>query len=332
MTLLSIRGLSVDIPVEGGRVSAVRGLSLQADRGEVLGIVGESGSGKTVACSAVLGLVPPGSRVAGSIRLDGREMVGASRADLRRLRGSAVGMIFQDPAAALNPVVRVGVQVAEAYRAHHRVPRRAAWDEAVAALDRVGIPQARLRADAFPHEFSGGMLQRVMIAMAIINEPALIVADEPTSALDVTVQAQVLATLLELTQRLGAAMLLISHDLGLVGQAADRMLVMYAGRAVEVAGAGEVIAHPRMPYTAGLLGSISPGDQDRLVPIPGAPPLMVEPPTGCPFAPRCPLASQVCRDEPGLLDTDRPGHPSACHHWRAVAAAPDPRALFRGAR
>jgi peptide/nickel transport system ATP-binding protein len=316
--LLSVRDLSVAIPTQDGLVRAVRGVSLELARGEVLGIVGESGSGKTMTGLALLGLQPRSARVTGGVALSGRQLLGASSATLRRLRGREVVMIFQDPLSALNPVATVGAQLAEAYRAHHRVPHRAAWHEAVAALDRVGIPQAAVRAGSYPHEFSGGMRQRVVIAMAIINEPALIIADEPTSALDVTVQADVLATLLELTARVGAAMLLISHDLAVVARTADRVQVMYAGRIVEQGATREVIAHPRHPYTAGLLGSISPDAGGRLTAIPGAPPSMINLPPGCPFAPRCPLADAVCAQEPGLLDTDRPAHPSACHHWERL--------------
>ena len=330
--ILSVTDLSVDFPTEDGVVHAVRGISYSLAEREVLSIVGESGSGKSVSSMAILGLLPDSARIKGSIKLGDKELVGAPAKETRSLRGNRMAMIFQDPMTAMNPVYKVGDQLAEAYRAHHRVAKKVAWQEAVKALDTVGIPQAEQRANSYPHEFSGGMRQRAMIAMAIINDPEIIFADEPTTALDVTVQAQILETLIEVKDRVNAAVVLITHDLGVVANMAHRVLVMYAGRAVETAGVDDLFAHPRHPYTAGLLGSIPSleGDSDRLTPIKGTPPSLINLPTGCPFSPRCPLADAACGVEPPLERTDRAGHNSACHHWRKVAETPDPRALYRG--
>jgi peptide/nickel transport system ATP-binding protein len=329
--ILRVDDLSVDFPTDDGVVHAVRGVSYRLHEREVLGIVGESGSGKSVSSLAVMGLLPGSARIRGSIQVDGDELVGASPAATRRLRGSTLAMIFQDPMTAMNPVHKVGAQLAEAYRAHHRVTKRVAWAKAVEALDIVGIPQPASRADNYPHEFSGGMRQRAMIAMAIINDPEIIFADEPTTALDVTVQAQILETLVEVKDRVNAAVVLITHDLGVVANMAHRVLVMYAGKAVETADVVDLYAHPRHPYTAGLLGSIPSleGRDDRLTPIRGTPPSLINMPPGCPFQPRCPLADEICLQEPPLLETDRPEHRSACHHWETVAASPDPRNFFR---
>jgi peptide/nickel transport system ATP-binding protein len=330
-TILEVSDLTVEFPTEDGAVRAVRGVSYSLAEREVLSIVGESGSGKSVSSLAVMGLLPPTARVKGSITFDGKELVGASARYKQSLRGNRIAMIFQDPMTAMNPVYKVGDQLAEAYRAHHRVTKRVAWTKAVEALDLVGIPQAEQRAESYPHEFSGGMRQRAMIAMAIINDPEVIFADEPTTALDVTVQAQILETLLEVKDRVNAAVILITHDLGVVANMAHKVLVMYAGRAVETAPVADLFDHPRHPYTAGLLGSLPTleGGGGRLTPIRGTPPSLINLPQGCPFRPRCPLATAECRIEPPLLETDRPGHRSACHHWQPVADAPDPRSFFR---
>ena len=330
--ILRVEDLTVDFPTEDGVVRAVRGISYTLREREVIGVVGESGSGKSVSSMAVMGLLPGSARVRGSILFDGRELIGAPSSTIRRLRGNRMAMIFQDPMTAMNPVHKVGDQLAEAYRAHHRVAKRVAWSKAVETLEVVGIPQPESRAESYPHEFSGGMRQRAMIAMAIINEPEIIFADEPTTALDVTVQAQIMETLVEVKDRVNAAVVLITHDLGVVANMADRVLVMYAGRAVEAADVSDLYAHPRHPYTAGLLGSIPSlaGGEGRLTPIRGTPPSLINMPAGCPFAPRCPLADEACAVEPPLLDTERPRHTSACHHWRQVAQAADPRTLFRG--
>ncbi|WP_308187690.1 ABC transporter ATP-binding protein [Pseudonocardia abyssalis] len=315
--VLSVRDLSVSFPSEAGRVDAVRGLSYDVAPGEVLGIVGESGSGKSVSSMAVMGLLPGQARVTGSVRFRDTELLGRSDAELSEIRGRRVAMVFQDPLSALTPVHTVGAQIVEALRIHRRgMSKTDARARAIELLDLVGIPHARDRVSAFPHEFSGGMRQRAVIAMAIANDPDLIIADEPTTALDVTVQAQVLDVLRTAREVTGAGIVLITHDLGVVAGVADRVLVMYAGRAVETAPVDELYEYPRMPYTLGLLGSIprlDAGPRQPLVPIEGQPPSLAELPPGCPFEPRCPLAVDLCRETEPTLDAVRPGHHAACH-------------------
>jgi oligopeptide/dipeptide ABC transporter ATP-binding protein len=315
--VLEVTDLRVSFPAEKGtRLEAVRGLSYQVRRGETLAIVGESGSGKSVSSLAVVGLLPSDARVSGSVRFDGRELLGLDDKQMSRVRGAGIAMVFQDPLSALTPVYRVGEAIAAAIRVHRDVSQRAAARRAVELLELVGIPDPARRAQAFPHEFSGGMRQRVMIAMAIANDPDVIVADEPTTALDVTVQAQILEVLATAKQATGAAIVLITHDLGVVAGFADRATVMYAGRPVETATVEELFAAPRMPYTAGLLGSLprlDAGRGARLRSIPGAPPSLSELTTGCPFAPRCEFVIDRCREtEPELLEIGR-GRAAACH-------------------
>ena len=332
--LLRVEGLNVDFPTEDGVVQAVRGVSYSLQEREVLAIVGESGSGKSVSAMALMGLLPRTAQITGSIKYRDEEVLAMSPKRARSMRGRNIAMIFQDPMTAMNPVYTVGDQLAEAYRSHHHVARKVALQKAEEMLDRVGIPQAKDRVRAYPHEFSGGMRQRAMIAMAIINNPDIIVADEPTTALDVTVQAQILETLVDVKDSVDAAVILITHDLGVVAGMAHRVLVMYAGRAVERAEVEDIYRHPRMPYTAGLLGSIPALDSagGRLHPITGAPPSLINVPPGCPFSPRCPLATAVCeREEPALLPTDLPHQEVACHHWEQVAAMDDPTLMFRSA-
>jgi peptide/nickel transport system ATP-binding protein len=321
MSLLQVEGLSVTFPSEEGEVHAVRDVSFAVEPGEVLGVVGESGSGKSVSLMAVPRLLPNSARVTGSIRFDGAELVGAGQEMLRGLRGAEIAMIFQDPMSSLNPVHTVGRQIAEARRAHGGVSKDEAWSDAVAALALVDIPQPETRAKQYPHEFSGGMRQRAMIAMAMVNKPRLIIADEPTTALDVTVQAQVLEVLDQVRVESGASMVLVSHDLGVVAGAVDRVQVMYGGTIVETGPTEEVFARPRMPYTVGLLSSLPGVDQigRRLHPIPGAPPSLVSLPPGCSFAPRCPIAEDACREaEPELVavGTD---HRTRCRRWEVLA-------------
>ncbi len=300
-------------------MSAVRGISYHVHPGEVLGIVGESGSGKSVSSLAVMGLLPENARVTGSVRFRGRDLIGLSDREMSDVRGRRISMIFQDPLSALTPVYAVGDQIAEAVLAHNDVTRQAAHARAVELLALAGIPNATRRASAFPHEFSGGMRQRVMIAMAMANQPDLIIADEPTTALDVTIQAQILDVLRTAKEATGAAVVLITHDLGVVAGFADRVAVMYAGRIVEIGDVDDVFYRPRMPYTLGLLGSIPRldiGRRQRLTPIEGSPPSLVHLPSGCPFWPRCPLRIQKCVEvEPALLPI--PGHDAshraACH-------------------
>ncbi|MDF2711122.1 MAG: dipeptide transporter ATP-binding protein, partial [Nonomuraea muscovyensis] len=314
-----------DLNVWFGDVHAVRGVGYEVRPGEVLGIVGESGSGKSVTSAAVMGLLPRGARVTGSVRLHGRELVGAREKELTALRGRAISMVFQDPLSALTPVYRVGDQIAEAVRVHQRVTKEQALVKAVALLDLVGIPSPAQRALAFPHEFSGGMRQRVVIAMAIANDPDVIICDEPTTALDVTVQAQVLEVLKTAQRETGAAIVMITHDLGVVAGFADRVMVMYAGRPVEVGDVDDVYYRPRMPYTVGLLGSIPRVDRDGrrpLAPIEGSPPSPAALPPGCPFAPRCELRAPVCDEaEPPLFDVG-PGHRAACVRWEEAGPRP----------
>ncbi|WP_028937556.1 ABC transporter ATP-binding protein [Pseudonocardia spinosispora] len=330
MSLLEVEDLSVDFGTDDGVVHAVRNVSFSLESGEVLGIVGESGCGKSVSASAIMGLLPRTATVHGSIRLGGQEMVGRSAKELRTLRGNRVAMIFQDPMTSLNPVLQVGWQLAEAYRAHHKVSGKVARAKAVEALDQVGIPQPDRRAKQYPHEFSGGMRQRAMIAMALINEPELIIADEPTTALDVTVQAQILDTLLRLSTGSGASIMLITHDLGVVAGTANRVQVMYGGTVVETASVDELFAHPRMPYTVGLLGSVPNPDQvgKRLTPIHGAPPSPLHLPPGCSFGPRCPLVHAGCLEsEPQLFDVGT-DHWSRCYRWNELSGDRTARELF----
>ncbi|MGK5556219.1 ABC transporter ATP-binding protein, partial [Actinomadura kijaniata] len=327
MTVLEVRDLRVTYP---RGVRAVRGVDLSVGRGEVLGIVGESGSGKSALALATLGLLPPGTRVEGSVRLRGRELLGRSDAELSRVRGKDLAMVFQDPLSALTPVHPVGDQIAETIRVHAGATRPAARARAVELLELVGIPDAARRARAYPHEFSGGMRQRVMIAMAIANDPLAIVCDEPTTALDVTIQAQVLEVLRTAKEATGAAIVLITHDLGVVAGFADRVMVMYAGRAVETGPVAEVYARPRMPYTIGLLQSLPRIEPDapRPVPIDGAGGISAGglPATGCPFAPRCPVAVPRCADaEPPPVPVGTPAHTAACVNLDATG---DPARVF----
>ncbi len=329
--LLKVENLSVDFPTDDGTVHAVRDVSFALGAGEVLGIVGESGSGKSVSSMAIMGLLPKTAQVGGSIRFKGAELVGRTYKQMQPVRGNGISMIFQDPMTSLNPVYTVGWQLAEAYRAHHDVSKKASWAKAVESLELVGIPQPDRRASQYPHEFSGGMRQRAMIAMAIINDPDVIIADEPTTALDVTVQAQILDTLLRIRDETSAGIMIITHDLGVVAGMVDRVQVMYGGTVVEQGGVDEVFEAQRMPYTVGLLGSI-PNPQllgKRLTPIKGAPPSLMNLPQGCSFSPRCPLVVDECRvTEPELLETDRHGHFARCHRSAHLATVEHPQKLF----
>ena len=315
--LLQVDDLRVTFPSEDGNVLAVRGVSYEVHRGEVFGIVGESGSGKSVSTMALMGLLPTTAKIEGSARYLGNELIGQRDREVRKYRGNDIAMIFQDPMTSLNPVYTVGKQLAEIVRAHHRISPKEARKRSIDALEMVGIPQPNLRVDAYPHEFSGGMRQRVMIAMAMMNQPDIIIADEPTTALDVTVQAQVLETLMAIKDELNAAIILITHDLGVVAGAADRVAVMYGGRFVEQGSVDQIFTNPRMPYTLGLLGAIPSLDSEgELTPIPGTPPSLLNPPDGCPFSPRCSYTIDICNaSEPDLVETDQIGHRSACHRW-----------------
>ena len=322
--LLRIERLEVSFRTAEGTVNAVRGINLELHAGEVLGIVGESGSGKSVTAMATMGLLPRTASVRGSVRFRGQELLHRTERQLMPIRGKAISMIFQDPMTSLNPVYSVGWQIVEAIQAHQDISKDDALKVAVELLRTVGIPNPEDRVSNYPHEFSGGMRQRVVIAIAIANDPEVILADEPTTALDVTVQAQVLDALRTALSSTHAALLLITHDLGVIAGIADRVLVMYAGRPVEIGTVDEIFYDASMPYTLGLLGSLPRVDTDgteRLRPIPGSPPAMIGDFAGCPFAPRCPLAEDICREmEPelttvGALATGHlaTGHLVACH-------------------
>ena len=308
---LSIVDLKVTFRTLLGRVQAVRGVSLDVAPSEVVGVVGESGSGKSVSFLAVMGLLPKSAEITGSVTVGGTQLIGASNKVLRKARGGDVAMIFQDPLSALNPVHRVGKQVSEMILAHQNVSKDEAATRAVELLDIVGIPQPKERARQYAHEFSGGMRQRVMIAMAIANDPKVLIADEPTTALDVTVQAQILEVIERIRRDLGTAVVLITHDLGVVARVADRVQVMYAGRAVERGDVLPIFDHPTHPYTRGLLDSLPRHGTERLQPIPGAPPNMLQPPTGCAFRARCEYAEQRCAETMPELVTVGEGQ-SAC--------------------
>ncbi|WP_343447162.1 ABC transporter ATP-binding protein [Micromonospora schwarzwaldensis] len=316
---LRVTDLRVRFDTEDGVVRAVDGVSFAVERGRTLGIVGESGSGKSVTSLAVLGLHDARrATISGEIWVGGRQLVGLAEEQVRRLRGRDMAMIFQDPLSALHPYFTIGRQIAEAYRVHHPgAGRREARARAVDMLGRVGIPQPGRRFEQYPHEFSGGMRQRAMIAMALVNDPDLLIADEPTTALDVTVQAQILDLLADLQEEFRSAIVLITHDLGVVSQVADDVLVMYGGRAVEQGGVARVLRSPQHPYTWGLLSSVPSlrGDADAdLVPIPGNPPSLIHLPSGCAFHPRCRYADDRSRAEvPELRDAGQAGHRVACH-------------------
>ena len=313
--LLEIEDLVVHFPSAAGPVRAVDGLSLNVERGQTLGVVGESGSGKTVTFLAAMRLLDRSHPiVSGRIMLDGVDMLEVPARQMRGIRGPRIGMIFQDPLSALHPLLRVGDQIAETVRAHRDVGRRDAWAQAVAALARVGIPNADERARQYAHQLSGGMRQRVMIAMALILEPDLLIADEPTTALDTTVEAQILGIIDDLRRRLGIGVVLVSHSLATVADVADTVVVMYAGRAVERGPCAEVFAHPQHPYTWGLLDSVPTlgAERARLVPIPGNPPSLIDPPPGCRFAARCAYRFDACTERlPELADRGG-GHADAC--------------------
>jgi peptide/nickel transport system ATP-binding protein/oligopeptide transport system ATP-binding protein len=297
--ILSLRGLVTELRTQDGRFNAVDGVSFDLHAGEVLGIVGESGCGKSMTALSILGLVPspPGRIVAGEVWFEGRDLVRLPERELRRVRGAAISMIFQEPMTSLNPVFTVGEQILETLRHHERIGRRAARARAVELLARVGIPSPAERLDAYPHELSGGMRQRVMIAIALACNPKVLLADEPTTALDVTIQAQILDLLERLQAELGMAVVIITHDLGIVAEFAHRVLVMYAGRVVEEGPVDAIFDQPAHPYTRGLLASLPDleGESGRLLAIPGAVPQLHELEAGCRFAPRCTLVEPACR-------------------------------------
>jgi peptide/nickel transport system ATP-binding protein len=317
--LLEVQDLRVSFRTEDGVVQAVDGVSFGIDRGEVVAIVGESGSGKSVTAMTLMGLTRgPNTRFEGRALFEGKDVVGASDEELRRIRGAQIAMVFQDPLSSLDPVYRVGDQIVEQIRIHDKdISKAAAMERAAELMDRVGIPRASDRLRSYPHEFSGGMRQRVMIAMALSCSPKLLIADEPTTALDVTIQAQILDELRKLRAETNAGIILVTHDLGVVADIADRIVVMYAGRVVEQGTLDEIFYDPQHPYTWGLLGSITRIDRDRsqrLPAIPGLPPSLLRPPQGCHFRPRCPHAFERCTEVPDLAArlSDAPAHLDRC--------------------
>jgi len=329
--MLEAQDLRIHFPTDDGIVKAVDGLSFTLDRGRTLGIVGESGSGKSVTGLGIMGLHHGGNAtIDGKIWLDGEDLIGASAARVRQLRGSKMAMIFQDPLSSLHPFYTVGAQIAEAVLVHNQISKKQARQRAIAMLDRVGIPNPGTRVDDYPHQFSGGMRQRVMIAMALSCNPELLIADEPTTALDVTIQAQILDLISELQQEYGSAVIIITHDLGVVAELSDDVLVMYAGRCVEYGSAESIFANAAHPYTWGLLGSMPRLDEarsERLTPIEGTPPSLINVPSGCPFHPRCRYASLTSgksKHEMPSLHYVGPGHQAACHLTSAQRAEARP--------
>ena len=320
--ILSVVDLSVAFDTDDGLVEAVNGVSFEVHGGEALGVVGESGSGKSVTAMAIMRLLPRTAIVSGEVWFGGRDLLALTDREMRAMQGNDLAMIFQDPMTALNPVFTVGSQLVEAVRVHNKgVSRQAARLRAIELLDLVGIPESGIRVDNYPHEFSGGMRQRAMIAMAIANEPDLLIADEPTTALDVTIQAQVIEVMEKARDETGAAMILITHDLGLVAGVADRINVMYGGRIFESGDTRTVFYGSRNPYTRGLLASIpsfAAREQSRLEPIPGAPPSPSNFPAGCVFRPRCPHAVEVCHEERPALEAIEGNHRTRCHLWEEL--------------
>jgi peptide/nickel transport system ATP-binding protein len=315
--LLEVRDLSVRFDTDEGTVHAVDGMSLDLAAGEVLGIVGESGCGKSVTALSILGLLPKTATVTGSVRFEGAELLGAPGSQLRKIRGRQISFVFQEPMTSLNPVLRIGHQVEEVLREHLSLSRSAAKERVVELLDLVHIPDPSRRIDEYPHQLSGGMRQRVVIAMALACDPKILIADEPTTALDVTIQAGILDLLRELRARLGTAIVLITHNLGVVADLADRVVVMYAGRKAEEAAVGELFAHPQHPYTIGLLGAVPRAGvarNGRLQEIPGRVPSLAEPPGHCAFADRCPRADEQSWSSVPELRLVRPDHVVACFH------------------
>ena len=321
--LLSVRDLKTSFFTHVGEVKAVRGISFDVNEGEVLGIVGESGSGKSVTSLSIMGLLQyPGRVVDGEILLNGEDILTYSKNQMRRVRGKEIAMIFQDPMTSLNPVYTIGNQIMEMILEHEKMSRREARARAIEMLKLVGIPAAEKRIDSYPHEFSGGMRQRVMIALALSCNPKLLIADEPTTALDVTIQAQILNLIKKLNKQFGMTTMLITHDLGVVATVCDKVAVMYGGLIMEYGTADEIFYHPRHPYTMGLLGSIphmDGGEKRRLIPIDGTPPDLINPPKGCPFSTRCKYCMNVCtREQPPYFAEDK--HRTMC--WMLDADAP----------
>ncbi|ASJ53599.1 peptide ABC transporter ATP-binding protein [Brevibacillus formosus] len=333
--LLQVENLRVHFKTYGGEVQAVRGVTFHVDRGETLAVVGESGCGKSVTAQAIMGLIPnpPGRIVDGQIRFDGKVITGMSKKELLSVRGAEIGMVFQDPMTALNPTMKVGAQIVEGFVRTQQVSKEEARKKAMEMLRLVGIPDPEKRVDQYPHEFSGGMRQRVVIAIALANNPKLVIADEPTTALDVTIQAQILDLLRELQEKQQLSIVMITHDLGVVAEIAHRAVVMYAGIVVETGKVEDIFANPKHPYTWGLMRSLPRIDgveKERLVPIEGTPPDLFHPPKGCPFAPRCQFAMEICEQQMPEASTFTEGHKAAC--WLHDPRAPKLEELVAAGR
>jgi peptide/nickel transport system ATP-binding protein len=328
VALLEVENLQTHFRTPEGVNRAVDGVSFEVKEGETLAIVGESGCGKSVTANSILRLIPePPGKIAGAIRFQGRDLLKASEREMRDIRGNDISMIFQEPMTSLNPVLTIGRQLRETLRVHEGLDRKAADDRAEEMLNLVGIPEPRRRLSEYPHQLSGGMRQRVMIAIALACSPKLLIADEPTTALDVTIQAQILDLMRDLKRRVGAAIVLITHDLGVVAEVAERVMVMYAGRKVEEAPVADLFRSPRHPYAQGLLGAVPKlgssltGEETRLAEIPGLVPSLKSRIAGCVFASRCPYATELCRELAPALAPKAPGHVAACHYARREALA-----------
>jgi oligopeptide transport system ATP-binding protein len=335
--ILQVKDLEISFNTYGGEVQAVRSVSFDLRRGETLAIVGESGSGKSVTAKSIMRLLPEANSIikGGEAVFEGQNLLSLSEKQMQGIRGSKIAMVFQDPMTSLDPTMRVGRQITESLKKHLGMSGSRADERAVELLEMVGIPNAEDRVRQYPHQFSGGMRQRVVIAIALACDPQILIADEPTTALDVTIQAQILELLRDLQERIGTSVILITHDLGVVAQTAHRVAVMYAGKVVETGTVREIFYNPQMPYTWGLLSSIPLLTADRsqdLIPIPGSPPDMLDPPTGCPFTPRCPYAMQICAEEMPDYTTFSAEHRAACWLHHPMAPDVEPPVKVRGAQ
>jgi len=335
--ILEVKDLEVSFGTSAGEVQAVRGVTFDLRRGETLAIVGESGSGKSVTAKSIMRLLPEANSIikGGEAVFEGQNLLSLSEKRMQGIRGSKIAMVFQDPMTSLDPTMRVGRQITESLKKHLGMSGQRAKERSLELLEMVGIPSAEDRLKQYPHQFSGGMRQRVVIAIALACDPQILIADEPTTALDVTIQAQILELLRDLQERIGTSVILITHDLGVVAQTAHRVAVMYAGKIVETGTAREIFYNPQMPYTWGLLSSIPLPTADRsqdLIPIPGSPPDMSDPPTGCPFTPRCPYAMQICAEEMPDYTTFSAEHKAACWLHHPMAPDVEPPVKVRGAQ